>query len=265
MKHTLTFNKMHGIGNDFVISDERFTNRHFDHDTIVALADRHCGIGFDQLLLIEPSEKADFFCRIYNPDGSEAEQCGNGLRCVARFLHEEGIHSTLSMHIETRAGIFLVTIKDYDHITVQLGGPTIQTLNVSLSTAEHEFHQVAVLSLGNPHAIIPVTNLSETPIEKWGRTLSEHPHFPQGANIGFMEVLDRHALALRTFERGAGPTLACGSNAAAAACVGILKGLVVSPVKVQFACGVLCVEWHGAESPISLSGSATLVFRGVKG
>ena len=263
MKQTITFNKMHGIGNDFVVSDERFTNRHFSHDMIVSLADRHTGIGFDQLLLIEPSEKADYFCRIYNPDGSEAEQCGNGLRCVARFLHEEGIHAAPVMRIETRAGVFPVEIQDYDHITVQLGAPNLQTLAATLAVADQTFQEVAVLSVGNPHAIVLVNSLHKTPVNVWGHALSEHHYFSKGANIGFMQVLDRHAIALSTYERGAGQTLACGSNATAAACAAILKELVESPVKVQFARGVLVVTWHGLGTPLYLSGSAALSFRGV--
>jgi diaminopimelate epimerase len=239
----LHFTKMHGLGNDFVVINA--INQTFDAAScpIMRMADRHLGIGFDQLLVIEPSTEADFFCRIYNADGSEAEQCGNGLRCIARYLHEEKLHVDASLRIQTKAGIFPIHIHDYQHIAVTMGAPTI------ISTDPVSF---SMISVGNPHAILKVDSVDQIP----------DASMPE-ANVGFMEVISRERIRLRTIERGAGETHACGSNACAAVVSGMMNGWLGSSVTVEFRYGTLIIEWEGDDHPIRMSGPAASVFVGI--
>lgn len=263
MTTNIQFTKMHGLGNDFVIINA--LNKPLDSKKIpiMQLANRFTGIGFDQLLVLEEIDSADFFCRIFNADGSEAEQCGNGLRCVARYLHEEKIHAKNTMTIATIAGIFPVSIKDYDHISVTMGTPIVQE-NLTELQLKHNPNSVlmSVLSVGNPHAIIKVEQVETALSNQLGHEISTHTYFPNGANVGFMQVVAPDHIRLRTYERGAGETLACGSNACAAAVAGIVNGWLQSQVSVEFRHGKLQIEWQGDTHPIIMTGPAARVFTG---
>ena len=258
---TLTFCKMHGLGNDFVVLDAFRQPLALEKLKIAKLADRNCGIGFDQLLVIGPSTQADLRCQFFNADGSEAEQCGNGLRCIARFVHEEKIISKASLCIETKAGLIQVEIKDYDKIRANMGFPEIKPEPVMV-TLEHAPVALTALSMGNPHAIYRVESSSAAPVAVWGAKIEKLAAFPQGVNAGFMEVLGRKEIRLRTYERGVGETLACGSNACAAVVAGITQGWLDSKVEVKVSCGSLEVEWAGKNQPVFLTGPATRVFTG---
>jgi diaminopimelate epimerase len=263
MTNLLHFTKMHGLGNDFVVINTITHPISISSNQISVLANRYLGIGFDQLLLLEPSQHADFYCRIFNADGSEAEQCGNGLRCVARFLHESGVNTAPSLRIETRAGIFPVEIKDYQHIKVTMGLPQIQEELVALRVESTQAEiPVSIISLGNPHAIIRVDSIETHLADELGDAISTHSYFPQGANVGLMQIIDRHHLLLRTFERGVGETNACGSNACAAAVAGIVNGWLANKVQVEFRYGSLSIDWQGGHEPLYMSGPATRVFSG---
>lgn len=259
---TLAFCKMHGLGNDFVIIDAFHQPFMLDKLMITRLADRNCGIGFDQLLVLGPSTQADLRCQFFNADGSEAEQCGNGLRCAARFVHEEKIISKKSLTIETKAGLIPVEIQDYDKICANMGFPEVKSepVLVKLNDASAA---LTVLSMGNPHAIYRVASLQASPIASWGATIEKHSSFPQGVNAGFMEVVGRNEIRLRTYERGVGETLACGSNACAAVVAGITHGWLDSQVRVDLSCGSLQVEWAGKDQPVFLTGPASRVFTGM--
>ena len=233
------------------------------HLPIPTLANRHTGIGFDQLLLIEPSDRADVFCRIYNADGSEAEQCGNGLRCIARFIHETAFRTQPSMQVETKAGIFPLFIEDYDHIRVTMGTPLIEEKLIELQfNSSSAPLPASILSLGNPHAIIKVESVDAIVAEKLGPDISSHSLFPQGANVGFMQVISPSHIRLRTFERGVGETHACGSNACASVVAGMANGWLTHQVNVEFRYGSLSIEWEGKDKPIVMTGPASWVFSG---
>lgn len=249
---TLHFSKMHGLGNDIMLVDCLKQPWSFTPHNIRMLADRHSGVGFDQLITIEPSKSvhADVFCRIFNPDGSEAQQCGNGLRCVARYLNENKLINNGRLIIETIAGTFPVVIYDNQNIAITMNSPTILSEHLVLALPDGAEVELTYLMLGNPHAIIRVDNISALPIASMGAALSTHHHFEQGANIGFMQVDGAQQITLRTYERGAGLTLACGSNASAAVVAGISKGWLKSPVTVQFARGQLSVSWDGKDKVI---------------
>lgn len=262
------FCKMHGLGNDFVVINSLKTKTELTPACIAKLSHRHTGIGFDQMLVIEASQKADFFCRIYNSDGSEAEQCGNGLRCLARYLHEESLISKKQFSIETRAGIFPVDIKDYDHISVCMGIPKFSTRQLSSQTLfsqespDVNHDPISILSMGNPHAILSMNSIDSLAIESLASQISCQAIFPQGVNVGFMQIMNAHHIRLRTFERGAGETLACGSNACASAASGIKQGWLQSPVKVELAYGSLEITWKGEGDLLYMTGPASKVYRG---
>jgi diaminopimelate epimerase len=271
MTQEISFQKMHGLGNDFVVINAVNQTIKLKEDTIKHLADRHLGIGFDQLLLIEPSQDADFGCRIFNADGSEAEQCGNGVRCVARFLHEEKLCLNLSMTLATQAGILKITIHNYDAIQVCMGLPRFEPHEIPFlieqkanvyELADVAPDQLTVLSMGNPHTILQVPSVDNYPVADMGAKISTHSAFPTGTNAGFVEVLDRKHIRLRTFERGAGETFSCGSNACAAVVAGIKNGWLDSMVTVELQYGHLVIEWQGGNTPVMMTGPATSVFKG---
>lgn len=261
MNNVLHFAKMHGLGNDFVVVDATKQPFTLDNQTIKTLADRHLGIGFDQLLVIELAKNADFFCRIFNADGSQAEQCGNGLRCIAYFLHQEKMLTSSSVTLETISGLFPISIQDEQHIHVTMGNPLIQKNLIELSFPSGHSRMLSIISMGNPHAIVKVNNLDEVQVEKVGMEIASHDYFPDGVNVGFMQIVDPHRIQLRTFERGSGETLACGSNACAAAAAGIINGWLQSPVQVEVSHGSLAIEWADPK-PLQMIGSATHVFNG---
>lgn len=263
MSQLIPFTKMHGLGNDFIIVNELTNKIAWQPLTITKLSDRHRGIGFDQLLIIEPSQQADFFCRIFNADGSEAEQCGNGLRCVARFIHEEGLKKQTHFAIETKAGVYPVQLENYEHICVTMGAPQVKNALVEIDVnSEVTALPISVLSVGNPHAIVKVTSLQSAIPTQLGPAIATHRLFPEGANVGFMEVLSPNHIRLRTFERGSGETFACGSNACAAVVAGITNGWLKNKVNVEFQYGNLLIEWDGKSGPIHMTGPATRVFTG---
>lgn len=260
MQKPIKFWKMHGLGNDFVVIDTLTQDVSINALPIKELAHRHTGIGFDQLLLIGKSDNADFSCRIFNSDGSEAEQCGNGMRCVTRYIQESKLSSKNKLSIETKAGIVEAIINDFDHIQVNMGTPTFDApCDIEL---DDNSYKLTIVSMGNPHAILPVDTIKTFPISNIGPKISTHSIFPHGTNVGFMEVVDRGHIRLRTFERGSGETLACGSNACAAVVAGIQNGLLDNKVKVELLLGDLWIEWTGKDMPVLMIGPAAAVFEG---
>lgn len=275
-QHIIQFYKMHGLGNDFAVINA--TTQPIDIKPFISqLAHRHLGIGFDQLLLIEPSKIADFACRIFNANGSEAEQCGNGLRCVGRFIRDEGLSAKPNLLIETKAGIFDVAILGENLFQVEMGVPCFELERVPflasfsqagkgiehlIDTKSQSGLRVAVLSMGNPHAIMEVTSVTDFPVAEIGEQIANHSAFPQSTNVGFMEIIDRQQIHLRTFERGVGETFACGSNACAAVVAGIMQNNLEQRVKVILPFGELQIEWLNENEPVKMTGPATLVFQG---
>jgi diaminopimelate epimerase len=250
---------MHGLGNDFLVINNLSQSLNLNKPLIKSLSDRHTGIGFDQLLLVEPSTKADFFCRIYNSDGSEAEQCGNGMRCIAQFLHEEKLITQNTMTIETKARVVQAIIHDYETIQINMGVPLFHSLDTP-----NDLPIMAIVSMGNPHAILHVPSIQDYPIHEWGPKISTHSFFKNGINVGFMEIKNKNAIRLRTYERGAGETLACGSNACAAVAAGIAHQLLHSPVTVELALGHLIIEWKkDNHTSLLMTGPANRIFSGL--
>ncbi|MCP5181461.1 MAG: diaminopimelate epimerase [Pseudomonadales bacterium] len=272
----LRFSKMHGLGNDFMVVDAITQEVRLDASTIRALADRHTGIGFDQLLLVEaPTDPAaDFWYRIFNADGSPAEQCGNGARCVARFVEANHLASRSRLTWQTTSGS-MVTCNAGDNVEVDIGVPGLDpaslpatasleaaTHTIALSVGDAVWHAVPV-SIGNPHAVLFVDSVLDAPVQEVGAALTRHAVFPQGANIGFCEVVEPTFVRLRVFERGVGETRACGTGACAAAVAGIVTGRLRDRVKVSLPGGKLRITWPGEGQPVRLSGPATQVFDGV--
>lgn len=270
----LKFTKMHGLGNDFVVIDAVRQQVVLTPERVRFLADRHFGIGCDQILLVEPPSgpDADFRYRIFNADGSEVAQCGNGARCFARFVREQGLCTADEIRVETRAGRLLLRISQEGPITVNMGIPRHAPAEIPLlASAEAPWYAVDIegcrqefgaVSLGNPHAVLRVADIDGAPVGTLGPLLEGHPLFPERANIGFLQILNRHHVRLRVFERGTGETLACGSGACAAAVVGIIQGDVDSPVRVDLPGGSLDIQWAGRGHPILMAGPAVTVFRG---
>lgn len=265
-KRPTYFTKMHSLGNDFVIINSVDIPNHdfksvFSESQIKALADRHTGIGFDQLLLISSTDAAEqFYCHIYNADGRPAEQCGNGLRCIARLLYEQR-QCGRDCQIETKAGVFRMHIVN-DHLTsMTMGIPTIAEKLFQL----REDIAVSLISLGNPHAIFKVTAIDDASALQKANYIYHHQNFPAGINVGMMQVLGPQHVLLRTLERGSGETLACGSNACAAACAGIINQWVGAEdeLNVEFALGCLQVAWEGIGKAIKLTGPTQYVYSGL--
>ncbi|NBV76160.1 MAG: diaminopimelate epimerase [Methylococcaceae bacterium] len=271
----LRFSKMHGLGNDFIVFDAINQRVVLTEQQIRILADRHFGVGCDQLLLVEKpvSENADFKYRIFNADGSEVSQCGNGARCFARFVREKGLSNKDEVVVDTNAGQLRLTYVDEDLVSVNMGVPRHAPWAVPLR-AEQEalLYQAEIsdatvsfsaVSMGNPHAVLQVANVDEAPVANWGKQLESHPIFPERANIGFMQVLNRSAVRLRVYERGAAETLACGSGACAAVVAGIELGVLDQQVKVSLPGGDLKISWQGRGEPVFMSGPAVTVFEGL--
>lgn len=268
------FSKMHGLGNDFVVIDRILQSFALRTAQIKQLSDRHLGIGFDQLLLIEPPirPQADFFYRIFNSNGKEVEQCGNGLRCAARFFYDRGLSNRQQLEADCLAGSMRCTIENDGQISVEMGQPSFkpstipflseeEALIYPITLGERSF-EASVLSLGNPHAIIAVPDVDKIDLRKIGPALSTHPLFPRAVNVGFMQVIDRTHIRLRVYERDVGETLACGSNACAAVISGIRLGLLEHTVDVVFAKGRLRIQWQGKDHPVILRGPVHTSFVG---
>jgi diaminopimelate epimerase len=269
------FSKMQGLGNDFVVIDAINQVIALSPEQIRFMADRHFGIGFDQLLLVEKpvSANADFKYRIFNADGSEVAQCGNGARCFARFVRDKGLTDLDEIRVDTNAGQLILSFTEDDLVKVNMGVPRHQpseipllfeqeALNYKVTVDGNELVFSAV-SMGNPHAVILVDDVENTPVADWGRALESHELFPERANIGFMQVIDRQHIRLRVYERGAAETLACGSGACAAVVIGILKNCLDQDVNVELPGGQLAISWVGRGESVLMSGSATFVFDGI--
>lgn len=269
----IRFTKMHGLGNDFMVIDAVNQAVQLNREQIAMLADRHRGVGFDQCLLVEKSSQpgVDFHYRIYNADGGEVGQCGNGARCMGRFIHHYGLSNKKKLVLATRTTSMQVIINDDDSVTVDMGKPVFapkaipleQTLSdsyfIEVENQQFEYH---ALSVGNPHAVIRVEHLDDTDVRKWGKILSTHPVFPEGANIGFMEIQSEQKIRLRVYERGCGETEACGSGAVAAGVVARRFYKLDNPVQVSLPGGELIVSWPDEEAAVSLTGPASFVFEG---
>lgn len=270
----LAFTKMQGAGNDFVVLDA--TARPFDLDPaqLQLLADRHFGVGCDQILVVEKpaGAVADFGYRIFNADGGEVEQCGNGARCFVKFVHQRGLTRKREIRVETLSGMIVPRLEDDGEVSVNMGAPVLEFDRVPFVTSRPglvqtielggESVQVAVLSMGNPHAVQIVSEVDSAPVNTQGPLIERHPQFPRRVNAGFMQVQDRHAIRLRVFERGAGETLACGTGACAAVVSGMLRGMLDSPVNVETRGGRLTITWAGGDNPVWMKGPAISVFEG---
>ncbi len=271
---TLKFTKMHGLGNDFVVIDAISQSFSLNSDQIKGIADRHFGVGCDQLLLVEksPSPDADFKYRIFNADGSEVWQCGNGARCFARFVHEKQLTEKQVITVDTHAGQLVLHLKEDNLVMVDMGVPRHLPAEIPLRT-EHEqrFYSVMVnenekafgaVSMGNPHAVLQVNDVKSAPVQELGEELESHPFFPERANIGFMQIVNRQHIRLRVYERGAAETLACGSGACAAVVIGHEQNLLDAQVDVDLPGGRLQISWAGRGTPVLMTGPAGTVFEG---
>jgi len=269
----INFTKMHGLGNDFVVIDAIKQSISLTPEQIQHLADRHFGIGFDQLLLVEnpTSTSADFKYRIFNADGSEVSQCGNGARCFARFVRDKGLSAKEEVLVDTNAGQLLLRFDQDGQITVNMGIPKHKPSEIPLLLAEADSYQVTInqeqvhfgaVSMGNPHAVLQVADINSAPVAELGKVLESHTIFPERANIGFMQVTSRNQVKLRVYERGAAETMACGSGACAAAVVGIEQGLLDNTVTVELPGGKLRISWAGRDTPVFMTGPAISVFEG---
>jgi len=271
----IQFTKMHGLGNDFVVIDAHTKPITLSPEQIRFMSDRNFGIGFDQLLLVEKpvTDTADFKYRIFNADGSEVAQCGNGARCFARFVRDKKLSDKDEIRVDTNAGQLVLCFDEDGLITVNMGIPRHQPAQVPLLVeqeallynvqVDNKYHQFGAVSMGNPHAVIHVEDVATAPVAELGGALESHALFPERANIGFMQIVNRHAVKLRVYERGAAETLACGSGACAAVVVGIEQKLLDSPVVVELPGGTLKISWAGRGEPVWMTGAAVAVFEGV--
>lgn len=270
----LTFTKMQGSGNDFIVIDAINQNITLSVEDCQWLADRHFGVGCDQILLVEKpqQEQHDFRYRILNADGSEVENCGNGARCFARFVVDHQLTTKHQLLVETAGGIISPQLLPDGRVTVNMGVPkfspseipfvaTEEALLYSLNLGEQDKH-IAALSMGNPHAVQIVDNIDRAPVATEGPLIEHHARFPQRVNAGFMEIVDRRHIRLRVYERGAGETLACGTGACAAVVSGIRQQLLDAQVEVATRGGILSIEWAGNGSPVLMTGDAVTVFEG---
>jgi len=269
-----SFIKMHGLGNDFVVFDAINQKINLTTQQIQFIADRHFGIGCDQVLLVEAprSLDTDFYYRIFNADGSEVEQCGNGARCFANFVNITGLSDKEILHVGTLSGSIHLRHEDNGYVRVNMGMPQLEPALIPFEAERQLKHysievdnqsvKIAAVSMGNPHAVIQVKSVADAPVERIGASLEKHPRFPRRVNVGFMAVKDRGHIDLRVFERGAGETLACGSGACAAVVAGRMNGLLDEQVEVNLPGGTLMVSWAGDEAPVWMSGPAVQVFEG---
>lgn len=277
----LKFSKMHGAGNDFIVVDATRESIDLRPEQCKRLADRRFGIGADQILVVETPQHAgvDFRYRIYNADGGEVEQCGNGARAFVRFVTQKGLTAKKAIKVETLSGIIEPRLEDDEAVTVDMGPPILECARVPFDTTDLTGKSqardmlwpldvkgktvwISVISMGNPHAVQQVEDCDAAPVESDGPAIEHHARFPKRVNAGFMQILDRHHIKLRVFERGAGETLACGTGACAAAVAGILRGLLDSPVRVSTRGGELRIAWQGGQSHVELTGPAVTVFEG---
>lgn len=270
----LRFSKMHGLGNDFVVLDGVRQSIALSSAQLRLLGERHFGVGCDQILLVEKPGRpdVDFRYRIFNADGGEVEQCGNGARCFVRFVHDQGLTDKREIRVETMSGIIGPRLEDDGNITADMGVPIFAPEKIPFISpgdalvqpllVGDEIVQITAVSMGNPHAVQVVADVDTARVALQGPLIESHPRFPQRVNAGFMQVLSRNTIRLRVFERGAGETLACGTGACAAVAAGIARGLLDSPVRVETRGGELTIAWHGAGTPVLMTGPAVTVFTG---
>jgi len=268
------FTKMHGIGNDFVVLDMVTQTGRIRPERVRELSDRNFGIGFDQLLVVERPTRTDtdFRYRIFNADGSEVENCGNGARCFARFVYDQNLTGKHDIRVETASGIMELHLTNDHQVVVDMGAPILEPAQIPLAAEQFmpeyrrdlpELGEVrfGAVSMGNPHAVIRVDNIDTAPVEHWGPVIEHCEYFPNRVNVGFMEVVSEHEIRLRVFERGSGETLACGTGACAAVVSGQLRGWLQPGVKVRLPGGELFIQWDG-QSSVKMTGPAETVFDG---
>ncbi|EPG0369606.1 diaminopimelate epimerase [Photobacterium damselae] len=270
----INFSKMHGLGNDFMVVDAVTQNVFFSPDMVRRLADRHRGIGFDQLLIVEPpyDPETDFHYRIFNADGSEVEQCGNGARCFARFVSMKGLTNKYHISVSTKAGKMLLKLENDDQVTVNMGVPIFDPAKIPFRANQAEKTYIlragdqtvfcGAASMGNPHCVTVVDDVLTADVEILGPLLESHERFPERVNVGFMQVISRSEVKLRVYERGAGETQACGSGACAAVAIGRQQGLLDEEVTVSLPGGDLRIRWNGNGSNLFMTGPVAHVFDG---
>ncbi len=267
------FTKMQSLGNDFVVLDGVSRSLPLSPDQARRIADRHFGIGCDQVLLAEAGQGADFRFRIFNHDGGEVEQCGNGARCFARFLRDRGLTDRDAISVETLSSRMLLRILPDGNVSVDMGPAVFAPARIPFDaereadlyslTVDGDNLEISALSMGNPHAVLMVTDVDTAPVERLGPVIESHPRFPARVNVGFCQVVARNHVRLRVFERGVGETLGCGSGACAAVVAGIRLGLLDAEVLVSLPGGDARVAWAGGDASVLLSGPAITVFNGV--
>ena len=270
----LRFSKMHGLGNDFVVIDAVSQGISVTPALARYLADRHFGIGCDQILVVEPppTPDIDFSYRIFNADGSEVEQCGNGARCFARFVREQHLTGKDRIRVQTRAGLIELQLEPDGQVRVDMGAPVLEPAQIPFNAPRQQSvyplevddvtHDISAISMGNPHAVLLVDTVDDALVASLGPGIEAHPSFPNRVNVGFMTLISRSEINLRVYERGAGETLACGSGACAAVVAGRLRGVLDDTVTVHLRGGTLTVQWTGEGSPVIMIGPATTVFQG---
>lgn len=270
----LRFTKMQGAGNDFVVIDATRTPVHLTQAQIQHIANRYFGVGCDQLLMVENTSTpdVDFRYRIFNADGGEVEQCGNGARCFVRFVVDKGLTDKREIKVETASGVISLSLQDDGQVTVNMGAPRFVPRQIPFEAPEQstayelalqkETVTVSAVSMGNPHAVMLVDNVHTADVGGLGPQIESHPRFPQRVNAGFMQILNEHEINLRVYERGSGETLACGTGACAAAVSGMQLGVLQTPVKVHTRGGILTITWQGDQAPVMMTGPADIVFEG---
>jgi diaminopimelate epimerase len=273
-KSLIHFSKMHGLGNDFVVIDNITQNVFFSKEKILSLADRNLGIGFDQLLLVEPpyDPEQDFHYRIFNADGNEVAQCGNGARCFARFVRYKGLINRNKISVSTKSGRMILYLEKDGNVTVNMGKPNFIPEQVPFKANKQENTYIiredeqtffcGVVSMGNPHCVIEVENIDNIDIETIGPLLGKHERFSEGVNVGFMQIINKQEIKLRVYERGAGETLACGSGACAAVAVGQIQNKLGQDVKVTLLGGELKIRWQGKDAMLKMTGPAEHIYDG---
>ena len=269
----IQFTKMHGLGNDFVVINAISQSIDLSTEQIKKLSNRHFGVGCDQLLLVEKAtdSRAEFRYRVFNADGGEVEQCGNGARCFAIFVREQGLTKNTIIPVETAGGLIELRVEK-DQVTVDMGEPNFQPKSLPFSAEQQEAtynlmvngaeYTIGAVSMGNPHAVLAVSDIDNADVANIGAAIEHHPLFPQRVNVGFMQIIDRSKIRLRVFERGAAETLACGTGACAAVAIGRMRGDLDENVTVQLPGGELHIHWQGEGQKLLMTGPATTVFQG---
>lgn len=275
MKKLIHFSKMHGLGNDFMILDCITQDIFFEKNIIIKLANRHLGVGFDQMLLVESSDnpEIDFHYRIFNSDGNEVSQCGNGARCLALFVRYKGLTNKKNINVSTKNSCMLISVIKNNFVSVNMGEPNFDPKSIPfISDKIYDLYSLHInkevimfglVSIGNPHCIIKVDNIQNSNIEFLGPILESHKSFANKINVSFMEVINYDYVKLRVYERGVGETLACGSGACAAVAFGIKLGIIGSNVSVELPGGIIQVTWNGVNHPLFMIGSAVHVYDGL--